>query len=685
MTLFDRQLVSTPESPQAQTQLFDIKGDLAAHIDKLINNSQEELYVTFDYRKFDPKSDERQDWAKYMARVHKEIKQFISKKKGPLSGGSAEYQILRDKNTFYWFYLSSEQASSTILLKQLLSAKIDLEKIFEVLLSLHFKRYLISQLTEYYELEPAWLDAELYINASVVTKPNKDNLVYINALASEIYCSKEQEIAFKLKRISFKACYENQSQLLVIDDTKLFFNGKSGRYQIIEKGNAIKSKIPYMYFNEHYPTSVNYSEQLVFRALVDIFTRFNIPFSPRIFKADYEKYDFLSIPIERKLPLIIIDNYGEYPESELDVKKALYDQLKQHFSPEDIISSKQLTDFNALSKNCAYLVLNKSIKHNDSSICNLTKGTLYNSFWQALLDSTKNKTIKFDYYTEFKITHFEQQSSLVLQGLNIQKLEKKSKDNSSGKLITSYKEINSHKLNKIAIELWLKEQVFKHRKISEVALADGHFTAIKIRKTREQFFASMVEIKISKGSLLLVDVTRFDNEKRLRSSYLYLNEEVVNKFYDDGFYFWDHNEKQLLSSYSSIRVPRIIGNACIDTIKKHKKLKQGIGRTTKANENVFPYYLAARANKQEYRIFLQCIRPNLLCFVRPINKPNKKIEKQNLIYNIVVATGYGEKIDAIQANITDIYLSSFTLNIHKVNETSKSSLFEKIASLFLSN
>ncbi len=218
-----------------------------------------------------------------------------------------------------------------------------------------------------------------------------------------------------------------------------------------------------------------------------------------------------------------------------------------------------------------------------------------------------------------------------------------------------------------------------------MALADGNFTAIKIRKTREQFFASVVEIVIKEGTLSLGAVARFDDEKRLRYFYSYLAEEVVNKFYNDGFYLWDQNEKQLLSSYSSMRVPRVIGNACVDTINTHKKLVSGIGRTNKPSETVLPYYLAPRANKQEHRIFLQHLAPNLLCFVRPVNKPNATIEKQNLVYNILVSTEKGDKIDAIGAKITDTYLSSFTLNIHKVNETSKSSLFEKIASLFLSN
>ncbi len=686
MTFFTTNLIPTQESPEAKTQLFDIKGDLTKHIDKLITNPQEELFVTFDYRKFDRKPDEKSEYAKYIARVHKEIKQLIRKKKGLLANSPVEYQILQDKSTFYWLYLSSEQKSNATLLKQLLSARIKLEKIFEALLSLHFKRHLLLKVTKFYELESTWLDAELYINASLAGKPKKDNVVYINALATEIYCSGEQDVAFKLRRVAFKTRYDkNESQSLVTGETELFFYGEEGRYQITEKGNAIKSKIPYMTFGKNYPSCVNYSEQLVFKALVNIFKQFDIPFSPRVFKADYERYDFFSIPMERKLPLVVIDNFGDYPEGELDVKSALYDQLRQRFAPKDIILSTSLSDFSALSKDCAYLVINKSIKNNDSSIYNVTKEKTYNSFWQALLDHQKNKANKFDYYTEFKIAHFMQKSSIVLQGLNIQKLESKSKDVSSGKLVTSYKEINIHKLEKIAIELWLKEQVFKRREILEVALADGNFTAIKIRKTREQFFASVVEIVIKEGTLSLGAVARFDDEKRLRYFYSYLAEEVVNKFYNDGFYLWDQNEKQLLSSYSSMRVPRVIGNACVDTINTHKKLVSGIGRTNKPSETVLPYYLAPRANKQEHRIFLQHLAPNLLCFVRPVNKPNATIEKQNLVYNILVSTEKGDKIDAIGAKITDTYLSSFTLNIHKVNETSKSSLFEKIASLFLSN
>ena len=685
MTILADRVISTPSSPSAQTHIFDIQGDLTEHIHRLINNTSKDLFVTFGERSFDWSLDDNDDWAKYMTRVHREIKLLMRKKLGLPNGTVVEYEALRDGVKFYWFYLTPKQESAATLLNRLLSSDVKLSKVFEILVSLHFKRHLILQAAEFFDVAPAWFNSELYINASPAGKPDKKGMVYINALTSELYCSDNQEIAFNLKRVSFKTSH-SVSAVVPTSDTDLLFFGKEGRYQVTELGNAIKSRIPYMTFGKNYPLCVNYSEQLVFNALQYIFDCHQIPYLPRVFKADYELDEFLSLEKESKLPLIIIDNFGEYPAGPVDFQSALYSQLRQHLSPQDIVPSNCLPDLESLSQDCSYLVLNKSAKNNGSSICDMTTGKVYNSFWQALERfQRRDKGVKFDYYTQLKISRFQQQEPIVMQGLDIQNLDTKSKDECSGKSIIKYKEISAHKLDKIAVELWLKEQVFRHHRISDISLADSRFTAIKVRKTRKQLFASVAEITIKDGALSLGSVCKFYTEERLRHACPYLKERVVKKLYDDGFYLWDHDDKLLLSSYSSIRVPRIIGNSAVDTIKKQKGLNSGIGRTSKPDDTVLPYYLAPKARKQEHRIYLQHLATDLLCFVRPVNKPNVSIEKQNLVYNILVVTDKGESVSSMHARITDAYLRSFTINIHKLKETSKSSLFDKITSLLLGN
>ncbi|MEH0689619.1 hypothetical protein H4F17_11155 [Vibrio cholerae] len=684
--LLQRAIPAT-RSPKAQTHLFDIQGDMAGHILSLLHHQDEELVVTYNVRQFDWMPEDKKDWARYSARVHQEIKQLIRKKLALKSNATVEYETLRVGTRFYYFYLatSAESEPANALLDKLLEDGVGLNKVFEILIGLHLKRSLVNQTADFYDLSPAYFNSELYLSARPAGKPNKQGIVYVNALATDLYCSEHQELAFNLNRVSFKTSY-SESLLAPVDDTTFLFAGKQGQYQVTERANAIKSKIPYMAFGSNYPLCVNYAEQLVFKTLQAVCKAHGIRFKPRVFQADYELDEFLTLGKTRKLPLVIIDNVGEYPTGPVDCREALYQQLREHLQPAEIMPSANFPDLGSLAWNTAYLVLSKSTKDNGSSIRNLVNGKTYNSFWQALEQAEKGKEEELDYYSQLKIARFRQQAPVVLQGLDIDKLESRSKDKVSGEVTISYKPLNTHMLNKIAIELWLKEQVFTTGRITDVQLPDGHYTAFKIRQTNsKRMFASVIEFEIDDCVLKINSSTRFDNEKRLRHRYSFLNTMVVKKLYNDGFYLWDHHGQVLLSSYTSVRVPRIIGNMEVDTLSSQSEAEGGIGRTSKFEQTVLPYYLAPKARKQEHRIFLQHAEPDLWYFVRETNKPNSTIQKQNLVYNILTYTPNGKLTDPMLQSITDTYLRSFTMNVHKVNEVSKSSLLDKIASLYLGN
>ena len=98
-----------------------------------------------------------------------------------------------------------------------------------------------------------------------------------------------------------------------------------------------------------------------------------------------------------------------------------------------------------------------------------------------------------------------------------------------------------------------------------------------------------------------------------------------------------------------------------------------------------PYYLLPKKNKQYHRIHLQQQGDNLLFFVSFIQQPNVSIVKQNLIYNLLTFDVLGKRLNALEQEVTDIYFQSFTQDILRLNEVSKSSLLEKIAKLFIEN
>ncbi len=68
-----------------------------------------------------------------------------------------------------------------------------------------------------------------------------------------------------------------------------------------------------------------------------------------------------------------------------------------------------------------------------------------------------------------------------------------------------------------------------------------------------------------------------------------------------------------------------------------------------------------------------------------MNTVQQKIEKQNLIYNILAFDTEGNLLKTLDQKVTEIYLKSFTEDILRVNEVSKSSLLEKVAKLYIEN
>lgn len=162
-----------------------------------------------------------------------------------------------------------------------------------------------------------------------------------------------------------------------------------------------------------------------------------------------------------------------------------------------------------------------------------------------------------------------------------------------------------------------------------------------------------------------------------------LDEDVIPTLYDEGFYLYDVENEMVLSDYHTTRVPRVIGNREVDSIAVGLANEKGPGRAV--TDTVLPYYVAYVARRQYHHIHMHYDGNNLVYFVSPVNKPNAKLPKQSLTYKIRVTDINGQILDPFEIPVTAVFLQSFTRDVHKVREVSKSSILEKIVDIYLSN
>lgn len=681
MGLQDR-LIQINSSAKSRTNILDIDGDLTLIIEQLLQPNHEKLFVTYNSRKF--KQEKKETKAKFEIRIHREIKDFIWNELSSIEAKThIEYETIRhwEDNGLkvYFFYLSSQQNSPDDLLKDIVNESIDKHKIVEGLIGLHFKLSFIHQACEFYEFKPSYFNSELYLSVTPQGKINKNGVVWLDALYPKIYFSETNELIFTLHKKTFKA-QKIDGITTQLNDTQLLFRNKQAAFGVTDKVSATKqSKKKFMTFGKGYHQCINFSQNLAADTLIGLLNQFGINYNERCFQANYVLDDFIEA---EKLPcndLIVIDNLGEsVTESQ---RQLLYDELKNSLKPLKFVGSEKYSSLNLLEKNKNYLVLNYSLIKNGSSIQNMTTGEVLNNFWTAYRQTKKENFQNFDYYTRLKIARFDTQGSSVIQGLDVDDLSKKSRY----KQTEEYYFVSPFKIQKIISELWLKERVFQYKRLEDIALPDCKLTLVYIRKIlgkKDNFFASVVDMVVKDKILIIKSHQILKTEKRLQHYFPLLKNRTL---YNESFYMLDKERDVMLSSYNSSIIPQIIGNQQVDNIEFSERNGGKIRRLSAADVSPLPYYLLEIERKQYHHIYLQQRESNLLFFVSSQQRPNQNIDKQNLIYNVLTFNKSGELLDAITQDVTNIYLESFTQDILRVNEVSKSSLLEKVAKLFVEN
>lgn len=681
------ELVELDDAACAKTNIIDIQGDIKDNIKRLLASNIGELFITYRSRAFAKEKGE--NTADFEKRIHREVKLSIRTDLSLAKDSQPEYELVyfwsNGQKLVYFFYLSATKTSFDELLRDInnnFSGKHG--KIFEALAGLHLKLAFINQVVEEYELRPTYFNSELYLAAKLHRQPTSKGAAKLDALSPQLYFSTESELVTNIHRKSFQTQLCDSDDVRVeIDETQLLFRDRKSTYRASNKLSATQhSKKPFITFEEGYSQSINHAQNLVSDMLKSILKDSGVSFTERYFKADYALDNFIKVEKIRYRPLIIIDNLDKSISN--DQRQQLYKQLSKELNPKEITTHEKLPHFDNLSADSCYLVLNSSQIKNGSSV--IIDGKVKNTFWDALAHSEKYGTEDLDYYSTLKIARFKSNAPITLQGLNIGKLTQNRTDRSTSEVTTVFKPASVHKINKIKTELWLKGKVFFDKYIEEIDLPDCQLTLVYIRmpggRWSQKMHSSIVRLRVLNGTLTINSQQNHASEQRLRFDCPFLEKRDL---YNDSFYMFDEEDEVLLTAYNTDRIPRIIGNQQVDSLEVAAKNNDRVGRGAKIKETILPYYLLLKERKQYHHIFLQQRENDLLYFVSKINGPKQTIEKQNLIYNILTFDLDGNILNALDQTVTEIYLKSFTDNILKLGEVSKSSLLEKMAKIHIEN
>lgn len=704
------QLVKPFNGVAARTNMLKVTDQPEQIISKLITGNGGIGMVTYSCKEVTREKNESTE--DYYRRVDSEIKAAIRAQLGLKASEPVRYDRLVIKSrTVMFFFIAEYSCSSEQLLEDAKKYGFELDKVVETILSLRLKLVYLNDAASNYNIAPTLYNSDLYVGA-METKTLKDGDSLVEALRMKLYFSKQNEIALSLHKKAFKCSFEN-TFIAESEDSSVLFHQGSKTLRAKETLDAVRfAKRPYMadslpeeykddpkYANKGYENCINYHLTVSLNKLMAVLSDAGVVFKQINFKADYIIDEFIESNDEYSNDLVIIDAFSSYKSDEW--RNKFREHLKQTFGAKYVIDVKDAPKPEQFkTEGISYLVVNEEKKKNGSSIIRNDTDVPLNSFFKALgLHLENNGEISFDYYTSAKIHRFQEKLPSVMQGVNVQNVTKTKtqKDDNGNKLpsVTVLKELDDNKIKKIKTELWLKEQVFHHNAVKGISLPCSDIVLFFVRKTKDkQVYISVLDVTTSDNGLNINNQVRYEatDESRFIFKYAYLksafssnNRSGFDAMYDQGFYIYDKNHKKLLVSYTSDRVPRVIGNAAFDNVEKSRE-PNGINRIRYPEKSVLPYYINLTMNKQLHHVFLEdCGQEGIRYFVSKAGNPNNPINKQNRTQNILVFNEDGSNAFPLEEKLTILFLSSFTFDILNNNEVSKKSILQKVAELYIEN
>ncbi len=637
--------------------------------------------------------------AAYFTRVDARIREVIAKDIGAKSAEGIHYNRLQaDKGTTVFAFLGATPRTPEKILNQLQAGKVNLTRAITAMISLRLKMDFLLDASKQYEIQPVEFNSDLYIGVMPISRSTSSPLV--DALEVQVYISDQMELALTLERKVFSCSAEVATTSVQNGTTFMFFYGGK-RYEAKHRQDARKFKgRKYMLFNREggntgrndYRYCTNYHMNDCLSRLEKILGVTGTVFDPIRFEATHKVRDFLSPADACRRPLVVIDDYHSYVSQEEQM--AFHAIIQEKLNPERIILGKDVPDPAQLpAEGVMYLVINQM--HEDgSSIRNHATEETFNTFWNAVqaIDSKSGPSIKdFDLYTQLKYERFHSQRPFICQGYNL------SREESEDPQQIGHLQLDAIRLEKIAYELWIKESVFDH---GQVIVPNANYAPRKIellccrRGSDRRRWVAIADATLDGNTIRIDKVTRYDDTTSGEFDHRYpllakaLSRKAFSSFealFNDSFMMRDVETGCWLNVYESIRIPQIIGNAAFDNVKADFD-SHSIRRYTKPDKTPLPYYLTPTKNKQYHFVFLQDAGvEGIRFFVSSATAAKRVIEKQSLIYNVLVYGSNGEPQEAFGHPLVDAFFSSFTYDLLRLRQSAKTTILEKVIALHLEN
>lgn len=88
---------------------------------------------------------------------------------------------------------------------------------------------------------------------------------------------------------------------------------------------------------------------------------------------------------------------------------------------------------------------------------------------------------------------------------------------------------------------------------------------------------------------------------------------------------------------------------------------------------------------KHHHIYLQSHEQGLYVLVSDAQPANITMERPKLVENLLILDAEGKPLDVLNHPLTGVYLNSFTLDMLRSSESSKTSIFAKLARLMVEN
>ncbi|ELP6119256.1 hypothetical protein QTV43_000396 [Vibrio vulnificus] len=269
------------------------------------------------------------------------------------------------------------------------------------------------------------------------------------------------------------------------------------------------------------------------------------------------------------------------------------------------------------------------------------------------------------------------------------------------------------KVAKIKTELYLKQSIYSNSPIHfdsscHELLNDGSYCIDFFKHTKEQdnneFYHSKVCVEVADSTLVVTDVHVSRSVRDVVNQSSPYLAHVAN-LHNDSYFIHCVQTGETLTSYSGIRTPLSLGNSlrCLSTEWMNAQLDADLlkqfGRAngaTKAGKEscVLPFYITAGRgkadelsddSKQHHYLILEPKGNECLLFVTDANFPKAKIAKQILNKTILCWDSVGNPVSWDKSSLLQAYLAFHTYNVVKLNDTAKTTLLTKLASIALLN